>query len=1195
MKIKKLELVGFKSFLEKTSFSFDVPVTSVVGPNGCGKSNIVDALKWVTGELSFKELRGKSMEDLIFAGSELRPPTSMMEVNLTLDNAEGLAPVQFKDFTDISITRRMFRDGSSEFYINKTACRLRDITDLFLDTGIGESSYSIIEQGKVGAIVSSRAEDRRLMIEEAAGVTKFKSRKKAALRKIEMTKQNLLRVSDILKELKRQIGTLERQAKKAEKFREVRDRARDIDLSLMSKDYSFIAAELDRLIELEKTLLDRQMEEETKLTTLESEYETLRLALIESEQQFEEAQQQLFRIKEKITFIENQIEMDQREASQLKTLAAEEVERANALLLKKEKMLEEHTRITQELGQLENRKSEIVLKLQNVVNEEEKSQSEFNAMNVVLEAEKQKLLSFVSNESDLKGRLDLESQKLNQVNHRMELLSDRLNEVRDEIQTVEEKYKHKQDEFESASQLKFTFEKDQQTQAEKLGALKAVYEQTQKKLSTLSQRLEGERGRLKALKEFETTYQGYQAGVQKIMAQKEDFTFVEGLLGEMVGVKKGYEKAAQAALQDWLECMVVDSPQSAKKAIAYLNTHQGKGSFIPTSTSFAQHARRNEPLPGTGQLLDVLTFKNDIGAVFFELFQDIFVVDNLDQALDLWSQGHRYTFVTLTGERVSRLGVITGGTLEGERGVLEIRNEIEDLNEKIEAGESEARTLAQFLAEKDLESNQLEKLLAGIEQSLREQSKKSVDTEREYHRLEESLIHIREKFETLEKEEKELLTEKNLLLSNIDQKQNALTELLQFKQETEQAMEGFVREADKLKIVWLGVSQRSTEIQVEKASLVERIESYLREKESLEQQSEQAINDHHDLMSRSKLKLQDASAIEEKLEVKRQEKNNVIESHQAQEEHNKNLRSIHDQKAQELRICEETVKTTRTQKEKTLEDLTQLKMNLQEQEHGVQRLKEQAYERYEKDLIQVIQETSLMVIEDSEIEARREELSELRESLRKIGDVHVGAIEELKELQERSVFVEQQHNDLEKSLEDLIEAIKTIDATTKEKFETTLHEVNARFQVLFPKLFKGGKAKLELTNPENILESGIDILAQPPGKRLQSMNLMSGGEKALTAIALLFSIFEYKAPPFCVLDEVDAPLDDMNVGRFSAMVKQMSEKTQFIVVTHNKMTMEIADNLYGVTMEEPGVSRVVSVRVHQAMEQVQPVSQQHVA
>ncbi|MCB0272534.1 MAG: chromosome segregation protein SMC [Bdellovibrionales bacterium] len=1185
MRIKHLQVTGFKSFLDKTTLSFNVPITGIVGPNGCGKSNVVDALKWVTGELSYKQLRGKNSEDLIFAGSDRRPPSSMMEVQLTLDNTERLAPSHYNEYAEITVLRRIFRDGTSEFFINKTPCRLRDINDLFLDTGIGQSSYSIIEQGKVGAIVSGRPEDRRLMIEEAAGITKYKQRKKAALRKLDSTKQNLLRVTDIVKELEKQIASLERQAKKAEKFTIAKKEFETLDIKLSAYEYTHFQSQKETLLQTDDESQVALTQLSAKLQEVENQFEIKRIEVDELERSFQASQQELFSKKSSIQEVEHeighckssianserQIGIDQEKITKLEKDILSYNERLSAIEL--------------DLENISTKKQSIQAELEEKMSLFEGRKGELNEIEQNLDQSKKSHIQTVTRKTECKSKIESLKEQIVHLEKDYGEINEELASVVDEITHAESEADEQKILFDQVQQMCFGFQENQQQLEDQIADTENYKMQVEEQLQEITLHLQEKESRLQALVEFTKTYQGYTKTVQNLMKRQHSdnpFQSVMGVLGELIHIEEGYEKCVQAVLSDWIESVIVDSFETSKDVFAFLKEEQKSRALILTKHTSSQ----NVPTLQDASVLGSLSSWVDISSVpsVASKLINVYVVENLTSMIELGKKYPQYSFVTKEGDYLEEGGMLHVGPWTEAHGDLEIRQEIEAIKTQIEPIKDKKRTLVE---EKEKVDRTFEKLTGHLEQvqaDIKNENQKSTE-------LGLTLQKIANKIEFLTKQKAQKVTQTENIKVKMDQADgeiekissdlsNAETQM----NDLESTIEVLTKNYQESKQAFETYQQDIHSYQIHLTSVLEKFEGLQRERSQIQSTLELSVEQKKSLSTETSEHSENITVQKQKIAEFETQLANSLTMYEDQEKVNSDLRITHDELNLSLNHLQEDLKQLRRSKEDQQAGLNQVRVTLSEVSIKMENLQNQVREIYEKELVDCISEFSddeSLKITPENVTEYKEQREELKDRVHKFGNVNLAALDEIGELKDRFVFLSTQKEDLEKSLESLHDAIKTINKTTKEKFETTYQEVNERFQKIFPRLFRGGKARLVMVDPENILESGVDIFAQPPGKKLQNMNLLSGGEKALTAIALLFSIFEYKAPPFCVLDEVDAPLDDANVLRYVAMVKEMSQKTQFIVITHNKSSMHMANNLYGVTMEEPGVSRTVSVRLDQ--------------
>ena len=1188
MRIKRLELVGFKSFVDPTVIDFDAPIVGVVGPNGCGKSNVVDAIRWVMGEMSAKSLRGRAMEDVIFNGSEKRPPLGMAEVSLTFSTDDGIAPADYAGFTEITVTRRLYRSGDSEYLINKVPSRLRDVIDLFLGTGVGHRAYSVIEQGKIDYVISAKPEDRRLLIEEAAGVSKFKARKEAALRKMEGTEQNLARLKDIFNEVNRQISSLDRQVKKAERYKILKNEFRELDVKLASLHYLELSREVTEL----KALLDDWNLKETasfaELSTVDSDLERGRLELVEKDREFNTLQEKFFEVSSRLQLLEAQEGFQKKEkeglieAKRRALLEIDEIkERLATLKLEKEDQEKKRTAIDgndrdavpletaeKEFSDIEAAREEVLKKIELLKEEGHQIASQL----VRLEGEKR---LFDERKGGLRGQVAGAEVEQAESKRRLEeqrvLLIEkiaRLEEVTQRSQSLKREIEDLKAEIASRHEKKEILAQEVDIRREEL-VLK--------------------RSRLKSLLDLERNFEGYEEGVRSILKTRKDRGRDEAIFGvvaDFIETAPEYEMAVSAALGEKLQYVIVKSHETGVEAINYLKTESsGRSSFIPMEVrdsmneDFPYHGHRGV----VGPLLERVRLKQGYHRIGQYLLGDVVLVESLHDALSLWqSNGHKKTLVTLEGEVVDPFGVVSGGTT-GIRGkiLLEKKREINEL--KVLTAELEDEIGLKEDALSQLEGN-LSELALNLEQS----AHRSHEEELKRMALETEQTHQGEEFRRFEKEllEHEAglaqlaieLEKTGHLLTQTDSRRS---ELYQIRQEKDREILAFEETLGDILQRTRQSQERLTALRVQAAGSTERkamaereFQRLLEIEEELHQRIGQkmaAITDAH-----QKMNLTDKSMETSSLETATLKK--LADELAVSQE---SRRTEYERQAQALQEKEARVRELRKENDLARSHTGDLRVTLSRAETDLGHLEQQILEKYSVSLNETASTYSGVEINKAEEEAR---LAELKERLDRLGDVNLAAIPEYEELRTRHEFLSRQIEDLENSLAALKKAIHRINQTTKKRFEETFAMVNERFQTLFPRLFQGGRAELRLSQDhQDLFQSGVELLVQPPGKKLSHIGLLSGGEKAMAAVAFIFSIFLVKPSPFCILDEVDAPLDDLNTERFHRLLSEMVNRTQFILITHNRRTMEKADLLYGVTMQEPGVSQLVSVRLSESL------------
>ncbi len=1182
MRLKSLELVGFKSFADRTIINFEEGITGVVGPNGCGKSNVVDAIRWVMGEQSAKHLRGSCMEDVIFNGSEKRPAVGLSSVALTFDNSDGRAPAEYAAYTEITVGRRLYRSGESEYTINKTPCRHKDIVDLFLGTGIGTKAYSIIEQGRIGQIVSAKPEERRYYIEEAAGISKFKNRKEAALRKVDATKANLTRLTDIIVELDRQLGSLSRQAKKAERYQEYFDALKSIELHVASFQWQEENRVCQDLVAKLTVLREQEVAAAAELTGVEATTESGRLALAELERQVSDMQERVYALQNAVRMLETEMGYQKKESEELTSRIQSATER-NVELTQKQSLLEtqqqdsEHQRDT--MGAvLDERRAAISREdaaLLAVLHERESAESAITAAQETLLQAVQMIAQDKSRQEQIASRVaDLEGRKTS-ANTRLGELDARVSEINSQLNSSEQS-------LEGIRQSKTQIGAQAADYTTALHLARSEQQENQNRVASVKDALSTKRSRLSTLQDLQRNFEGYEEGVRSILRKRreENDTSLTGTISEYLSTTPEYETAISAVLGSRLQYVVVDSLESGARAIDFLKSAaNGRGSFIPTRLlrDFAE-----APLPSDSSEVvrasDVVQCRSELTSVVRYLIGNAWVVNDMAAAVRLRPVcPANVTLVTRDGDVIDPAGIMTGGKggdvsqqfLSRKREIGELEDEVAHLQEDLQAAEQDMGRI----------SHQIQTLTEDVER-----------LSQDSHSEELKLVHQEKDVSHLRQELVRLTGEKDRLLQEIDAagieitrlndeaaaRREAVVQQESRKAAVEEEVNGhravLIRLNDDIEVRQEQLTGLKTELATQESNATHIAGELARITQQLEEiRTEISRNDQMiaQAVARTEELRSSQTAKEEEL-AQSLEKQSILQEEQ------RVLNVQFQEKQDELRNLEMKARDVRTALDKQRNELHELGVEEVRRTEKRASLERDVFEKYRVDLAQLsFEEGSLSIPMEQAIT----EVADLKEKIAKLGSVNVDSIAEFAELSQRHAFLLQQNNDLTQSLDDLNKAIQKINRTSRERFRETFDLVNESFKTLFPRLFKGGKAHLMLTDEENILESGVEILAQPPGKKLQSVTLMSGGEKALTAVAFIFAIFLIKPSPFCLLDEVDAPLDDVNVDRFNDMIRQMMGHSQFILITHNKRTMELADTLYGVTMQEPGVSRLVSVKL----------------
>ncbi len=1190
MRLKRLDIVGFKSFLDRTVVQFHDGVTGIVGPNGCGKSNIVDAIRWVLGEQSPKHLRGSAMQDVIFNGSQSQAPVNMAEVTLTFvnDNPDEI-PARYRSFAEIAVTRRLFRNGDSEYLINKSPCRLMDITEVFLGTGVGTKAYSIIEQGRIGLIVSAKPEDRRALIEEAAGITRYKSKRRIAERKMEHTRTNLLRVGDVVSELKRRLESLSRQAKKAERYKKLKHQLREIELHIAAHRWLEINATRSWI----DTDLENRQEQALKLageiSSLEKDVRARRDRLASEEARLSEIQSRAAEAEGKAKVHLERVAGVGRERASL-DVRNEQAQREILALDAKRALLSKKTgEEKEELARLEAALAEGRALLEERLEDLSKAEAQARHLGELAQVER----SAAANASS--AFTQGESQLLSLNRHREDLevrqakAASEIDELEKRLDSIEESRHALEGSLDTTRQLHLELESERTTTNEALVRCKLALEESQGELEAIKDVLSDKRGRLQSLEEIQRNYEGYQSGVRDVMLREEGIEGVSqaditGLVADIVRAEPPHELAVEAVLGERLQQILVADQSTGMALISWLNSRDtGRSAFLPIgelrcTTSDPARAHSLDGGPGVvAAALDIVQREKEHEALLRHLLADVVIVETIEDAIRLWREHEGLTFVTLAGEVVTPSGTMIGGSRDAAGvGLLKARREIDELRAEVRRQE------AAFAAATETRSR-VRRRLDGLEEGLARLSEKThaeqiniVSQEKEVHRLSDEARHLSSRLEAVETERARIADSIFEANSEIEATEARTTMARTERDSREARFDDLNEQLQEMNSSVASLQDSVTVLRVRVAEDVQRRDALAKRiemaQESLKETEERAAGLKKTIAgSDTEFDALASRAAEDEAEAERLTKE--AES----------MRVAATRGRQSLVSASEAVKDDekrldemRSWHEQASSDLSRLEMDSREMAIEINHLAETVLERHATELCEAVHTWHLLPPPSEE---QFDRLEVLRRRIERVGEVNLTAIQEHEEISERHEFLHGQKEDLEKSLQQLEKAIERIDKTSKTRFMETFARVDELFQKVFPRLFNGGKAGLSLSEPHDPLRSGVEIFAQPPGKKLQNVNLLSGGEKALTATSLIFAMFLVRPTPFCLLDEVDAPLDDQNVHRYNQLVREMSRRSQFILITHNKTTMEFVDTLYGVTMEEPGISKLVSARL----------------
>lgn len=1181
MFLKRIELSGFKSFADRTELEFVRGITAVVGPNGSGKSNISDGIRWVLGEQSAKSLRGGKMEDVIFAGSDARRAVNYGEVSLTLDNTSQSLPLEFNEVT---VTRRVHRSGESEYLINKQPCRLKDITELFMDTGIGKEAYSIIGQGRIEEILSTKSEDRRGIFEEASGIVKYKSRKREAEKKLSDTEQNLLRIHDLVSELEDQIEPLREQSEKALRYKELRE-------TLKSSEIAMYVYQIDQIYlnwNEASQRLEKLTKEQTELATIVNQHdahlekhrwETRRL-----EEELEKLQENLLVLSEEFEKCEGHGEVLK---ERKKNYAANHQQLSSTIAMQEQRKIEKET----ELGGQREKIIQIGAQL-----------FEFQAK---LTAEEQRLLGVnggisSSPEDQLKGEL-LETlnrmaqarneiryaeQQTESIGRRLERLNDERLKWDEQRETIVQR---KQDLTAKLERTVKEIEDIRQQYVQLTQSLKSkqtLLDEAQGMVRKWEQKLDALTSRRDTMKEMASDYDGFMQGVKEVLKAKtrKDLRGIRGAVAELVKVPADVEIAIETALGGALQNIVVETEADGREAIAFLKRRQmGRATFLPMNVirgrSISDHdiSSLKSAKGFVGIAVDLVSFDSTYQNIFSSLLGNVVVAQTLEDANHIAAKAqYRYRVVTLEGDVVNPGGSMTGGSLQKKTtNLLGRQRQIEELDLEIRNSEGQLNTLR---SQSSVMKREITDEMMTVEQLRQQGEQKRIEEQQiraELNPLESESRKVEEQLSLDSQDRGSLMEEQAELARKKTESEEALAEL----QQEEASLQQAIRDAENSR---KASESEKEELQSQLTDLKVKVASISQEKQSLQDQQrrlQQDLSEAEREMETNRALLQqleqDMSALEQETVLQVELLNDLKLKKQQCTESIEFKRAERTEWLHKLEQGENETRAQRQQLKQVEESLHQTEVRVTRLDVELENMLKKLAEEYE--LSYELAKVRYPVPED--IQGTQSKVREFKREIASLGDVNLGAIEEYARVSERFEFLDSQKNDLIEAKTTLYQVIKEMDQEMSKRFKTTFDAIRSHFGVVFAKLFGGGRADLILSEPDNMLDTGIEIVAQPPGKKLQNLQLLSGGERALTAIALLFSIIRVKPVPFCVLDEVEAALDEANVSRFAEYLREFSEMTQFIVVTHRKGTMEEADVLYGVTMQEGGVSKLVSVRL----------------
>ncbi|MEE8483233.1 MAG: chromosome segregation protein SMC [Nitrospinota bacterium] len=1181
MYFKKIEMTGFKSFVDHTSITFGEGITAIVGPNGCGKSNISDAIRWVLGEQRPKFLRGAKMEDFIFSGSASRKPSGMAEVAITISNVAGIiSKPELAEFDEVTVSRRLYRSGESEYMINRTLCRLKDIVDVFLDTGISTRAFSIIEQDQVQRIVTSKPENRRFIIEEAAGIMKYKNRRHVANNKLEGSRLNLERVNDIISELERQKNSLKRQASKAERYRKYEAEFIQQMLAVSADEWkelksseSTLTAELERLEEVRTSF-------KTDISARQNHLFSLQTSINDLSEKLSQQKEESYRLESLVERNEGKIKLFavqndeallnvEKLSNEVKTLDGR-LEETQAALVEKGGELEDiHVEI-------EGKRREVELKKKEAQN----GQAEIEQAATLAASGERELADALNQASGLQTGLASCKTRVEMLQRREEKINAEKDEAISALREIRARKEEMENELLSRNRRYAELKSEYEALNDECKNLISARDAKQTQLSETKMEMAQKSARLESLKEVERSHEGYQDGTRSLLEMEDGEAGISaklrGTLLDRIKVNQDFEAAIELVLGERLQALIVNDYGDATAALNHLKGEKlGRATFLITGTHMGNEPEREDLGSHDGVIgyaSDMIEADDEIKPFVARLLRDVVLVNDIDAAVTLHRE-KRFTCVTPHGDVIDRWGVVSGGSLEKSAGgILERKRAMEELAFAASEDEKTVSTLqAEFdalsarLGETETARGEKEGLIKDDERLLIHEGKDLQSLEDEIGRHESRIETFKAEIDTIE-------VEKESLLGEIGTMKKEMEEVSARKEKLGAEIKAVFEKRAQAESRQKGLAEAAQTAELELASLNADRSMASAEKERMEKSLSELSDRLKSIKDDIEANVRKEKSLEEETTRLKEDIHNTLEKRHSISQNLTKVSELLGASRAEMENKEAELNNSNASLEQTVELLNNAKIQFSETSMRLTNLIERTDEH---DISQERIET--FDTEGLDMEECRQRLGFLKERLSKMGDVNLSAIDDFGQVSERLTFLTTQRDDLVESINDIRRTIEKIDRTTHKLFEETFVKIRENFRGVFKKLFNGGEADMFLTNEDNLMESGLEIYVRPPGKRRQNINLLSAGEKAMTAVSILFSVFMEKSSPFCLLDEVDAPLDDANIGRFKLMLDEFADRTQFLVITHNQKTMSFADRLYGITMQEPGISKVLSV------------------
>ena len=1177
MYLKELELKGFKSFPEKTDIVFKNGITAIVGPNGSGKSNISDAVRWVLGEQSIKSLRGDKLEDVIFAGSDKKKPMNYCEVSLTIDNSDGEIEI---DFTELTIKRRAYRNGESQFFLNGKPCRLKDIKELFLDTGIGKDSYSIIEQGKVDEILSNNPLVRRKVFDEACGIAKYRYKKQEAERNLKNTAENLERINDIYIEIEKQINPLKNQKEKAEKFLEISGRLKELEINNFLREINKIDKEAKEIkITLEESEKKINTSEE-KNKALEKEYEDFKLESEVIDEEIEKENEYLSSLKEVIAQKESEINLITEKSNNKKKDIERKKDEISKLSSLSEKNDEDKKENLQKIEILNAKKEELEANLEKKGSKNKEQKENIDCLEKTIDEFKDNMIKLLNEKQTISNNVSSLEANRDNMNQRWQTIDETTDENEKNIKNTSKLIETENDELKDITSKFEDVDKKILGNAEKIENLSKEISDLEKNITDNKYELNEFKSKKKIYVEMENQYEGFNRGVKEVLKNKK-LKGIDGAVAQVISVSEKYEKAIESSLAAAMQNIITEDEQSAKEAIEFLKkTEGGRVTFLPlnvVSSNLIDLKDVKSKVEPIGIASDLVEFDEKYRNIVESLLGKTVVIEDIDQAIQFARDTkYKLKIATLDGEILKPGGSITGGSIKNSGNLLsrkriisEYSEKIDMLSESIEKEESSLKSLKEDKTNLYTEKDKLVSEKNSIEKDI-------LLKKAEIKKLEEKIVEYKTNIEKLEREKESISSNMEYTISKLNSANKEIEEIDKKSEKSREEVEKLNRELEEGKSLYDKERKDFEELNIELVNLNNELKSLDSNTNRISMENENTVIKIEGMKKEIESDLKDVGEFEERIKAEEVEKANV------QKEHLEASRILEDKriKRAELKnaIDEKTKEIKRNEREVSefKEELYKINSKLERFKSNRENYLNKMFEQYDMTFMQASE------LKNDELQISKKEIETLKREKRSIGSVNLDSIEEYKETKERYDLYSSQKADLEESISGITKLIKELEHNMKIEFVEKFEEISNNFKEVYKKLFGGGTGALTIADKENILESDIIITAQPPGKKMKNINLLSGGEKALTAICILFAIIISRPTPFCILDEIEAPLDDINVYRFGEFLKELSQDTQFIAVTHRRGTMEAAEYIYGVTMQERAISKIISLKLQEA-------------